>query len=164
MNSIRSYLTIRLLAGFVLLLSVASILIYFISKNILESDFDRRLFAKAQAIIASTSQTGERIELDWGNLPQEIGPHDKRHELLEIVDESGQFLGGWPFVSLKAVSVSDPERYTNATSTKGERLRVLSLAFTPSVEEEEGDRAITPARIRKRCVLIVGADRVQLDH
>jgi hypothetical protein len=90
MNSIRSYLTIRLLAGFILLLSVASILIYFISKNILESDFDRRLFAKAQAIIASTSQTGERIELDWSNLPQEIGPHGKRHELLEIVDESGQ--------------------------------------------------------------------------
>jgi hypothetical protein len=46
----------------------------------------------------------------------------------------------------------------------GERLRVLSLAFTPSVEEEEGDRAITPARIRKRCVLLVGADRVPLDH
>src|SRR6476659_1142171 len=90
MNSIRSYLTIRLLAGFVLLLSVASILIYFISKNILESDFDRRLFAKAQAIIASTSQTGERIELDWSNLPQEIGPHGKRQELLEIVNERGK--------------------------------------------------------------------------
>ena len=164
MNSIRSYLTIRLLAGFVLLLSVASILIYFISKNILESDFDRRLFAKAQAIIASTSQTGERIELDWSNLPQEIGPHGKRHELLEIVDQSGQILEGRPFVNLQAVSVSGRERYTNATSMKGERLRVLSLAFTPSVEEEEGDRAITPARIRKRCVLIVGADRVQLDH
>ena len=164
MNSIRSYLTIRLLAGFVLLLSVASILIYFISKNILESDFDRRLFAKAQAIIASTSQTGERIELDWSNLPQEIGPNGKSHELLEIVDQSGQILEGRPFVNLQAVSVSGRERYINATSMKGERLRVLSLAFTPSVEEEEGDRAITPARIRKRCVLIVGADRVQLDH
>lgn len=164
MISIRSYLTIRLLAGFVLLLSVASILIYFISKNILESDFDRRLFAKAQAIIASTSQTGERIALDWSNLPQEIGPHGKRDELLEIVDESGQILEGRPFVNLQAVSVSGHESYTNATSLKGERLRVLSLAFTPSVEEEEGDRAITPARIRKRCVLIVGADRVQLDH
>ena len=164
MNSIRSYLTLRLLTGFVLLLSVASILIYLISKNILESDFDRRLFAKAQAIIASTSQTGERTELDWGNLPQEIGPHGKRDELLEIVDESGQILEGRPFVNLQAVSVSGHERYTNATSLKGERLRVLSLAFTPSVEEEEGDRAITPARIRKRCVLIVGADRVQLDH
>ena len=164
MNSIRSYLTIRLLAGFVLLLSVASILIYFISKNILESDFDRRLFAKAQAIIASTSQTGERIELDWSNLPQEIGPHGKRDELLEIADESGQILEGRPFVNLQAVSVSGHERYTNATSLKGERLRLLSLAFTPSVEEEEGDQAITPARISKRCVLIVGADRVQLDH
>ena len=164
MNSIRSYLTIRLLAGFVLLLSVASILIYFISKNILESDFDRRLFAKAQAIIASTSQTGERIELDWSNLPQEIDPHGKRHELLEIVDQSGQILEGRPFVNLQAVSVSGRERYINAASMQGERLRVLSLAFTPSVEEEEGDRAITPARIRKRCVLIVGADRVQLDH
>jgi hypothetical protein len=74
MNSIRSYLTLRLLTGFVLLLSVASILIYLISKNILESDFDRRLFAKAQAIIASTSQTGERIELDWSNLPQRDWP------------------------------------------------------------------------------------------
>jgi signal transduction histidine kinase len=164
MNSIRSYLTIRLLAGFILLLSVASILIYFISKNILESDFDRRLFAKAQAIIASTSQTGERIELDWSNLPQEIGPHGKQHELLEIVDQSGQFLEGRPFVNFQAVSVSGRERYINATSMNGERLRVLSLAFTPAVEEEEGDRAITPARIRKRCVLIVGADRIQLDH
>jgi hypothetical protein len=115
MKSIRSYLTIRLLAGFVLLLSVASILIYFISKNILESDFDRRLFAKAQAIIASTSQTGERIDLDWSNLPQEIGPHGKRQDLLEIVDESGQFLEGWPFVSLKVVSVLGRETYTNAS-------------------------------------------------
>ena len=59
--------------------------------------------------------------------------------LLEIVDESGQILEGRPFVNLQVVSVSGHGRYTNATSLKGERLRVLSLAFTPSVEEEEGE-------------------------
>lgn len=162
MNSIRSYLAVRLLIGFILLLSLASILIYFISKRILETDFDNRLFAKAQAVMASTSQKGDKLDIDWTNLPQEIGSHGKGPGLIQILDSSGRTLEGNAFLNTGPFVLSDRETYENATLTQGEKVRVLALPFLPSVEEE--DIAVTPPSIRQKCLLIVANDRDQLDH
>jgi len=162
MNSIRSYLALRLLIGFVLLLSLASILVYFISKKILESDFDARLFAKAQAVTASTSQKGGKIDIDWTNLPQELGPRGNQAGLIQILDSSGHSLGGGAFFNFGTFPISGHATYRNANSAQGEKLRVLTLPFQPQVEEE--DIAVTPPGIRQKCILVVGSDRAQLDH
>jgi two-component system sensor histidine kinase QseC len=162
MNSIRSYLALRLLIGFILLLSLASCLIYFISKRILESDFDARLFAMAQAVVASTSQKGNRVDIDWNNLSLEIGPHGKQAELIQIFDSSGHSLGGNPFTNIGAFPVSEHGTYRDANSTQGEKLRILTLPFLPPVEEE--DITITPSGVRQRCFLVVGSNRALLDH
>ena len=162
MNSIRSHLALRLLIGFVLLLSIASSLIYFISKKILESDFDGRLFAKAQAVVASTSQKDSRVDIDWTNLPQELGPRGKQAGLIQILDSSGHSLGGDTFLSFGNFPISDHETYRNADSLQGEKLRVLVLPFQPQVEEE--DASVTPPSMRQKCILVVGSDRAQLDQ
>jgi signal transduction histidine kinase len=162
MNSIRSYLALRLLIGFVLLLSFASSLIYFISKGILESDFDARLFAKAQAVVASITQKGDKIEIDWTDLPQELGPRGKQSGLIQILDGAGHSLGGAPFLSFGTFPASHQAAYRNATSSQGGKLRVLTLPFQPEVEDE--DIPVTPPSMRKECILVVGSDRAQLDH
>lgn len=162
MKSIRSYLALRLLIGFVLLLSTASVLIYFISKKILESDFDARLFAKAQAVVASISQKGNSLDIDWTMLPQEKDPHGKRAWWIQILDSSGHSQGGDAFQDVKAFPFSDHKMYRNANSTQGQKLRVLTLPFVPEVEEE--DVSVTPPTLRQKCLLLIGSDRVQLDY
>lgn len=162
MNSIHSYLALRLLLGFVLLLSLASILIYFISEKILESDFDARLFAKAQAVVASTSQKGGKIEIDWHNLPQKFEPREKQAGLIQILDLSGHSLSGESFLGSGIFPASERETFGNAQSPQGENLRVLTLPFLPQVEEE--DVPVTPPALRQKCLLIVGSDRAPLDR
>jgi len=162
MNSIRSYLALRLLVGFMLLLSLASILVYVIARRILESDFDSRLFAKAQVVMASTTRKADKLDVDWSNLPQEIGLHGKEPALVEFLDASAKHLEGENFLS--GIPEWNPDRatYRNAVSRQGEKIRVLALVFTPPVEEE--DLAITPPALRQPCLLVVGSDRRQLDH
>lgn len=162
MNSIRSYLALRLLIGFVLLLSSASILIYFISRRILESDFDARLFAKAQAVIASTSQKGTSINIDWNHLPQEPNRHGKHADLIQVLDSSGHSLGGDASLSSIASPMANHGEYKDANSPQGRKIRILMMTFQPEVEED--DASITPPGIRQKCLLIVGGDRAQLDH
>jgi two-component system sensor histidine kinase QseC len=162
MNSIRFYLALRLLIGFVLLLSGASILIYFISQRILESDFDARLFAKAQAVIASTSQKGTAINIDWNNLPQEPNRHGKHADLIQVLDSSGHNLGGDASLSSISSPISNRQEYKDANSPQGKKIRILTLTFQPEVEED--DASITPPSIRQQCLLVVGGDRAQLDH
>src|SRR5260370_16136028 len=94
MNSIRSHLATRLLLGFVLLLGFASALVYFISQKILEDDFDARLFANAHAVMASISQKGDKVDIDWDNMPREFGPHGKQTDLIQVLDGAGRRLGG----------------------------------------------------------------------
>lgn len=162
MRSIRSYLAIRLLIGFVVLLSLASVFVFVISKRILEADFDGRLFAKAQAVIASTSQRGVGLDVDWGHLPQEIGAHGQKRNLIEFLDASETHLDGEAFLQIRPRYNADHPVYWNAESKEGEDVRVLAISFLPLVEKE--DRESTPPSLRHPVVLIVGSDRDPLEH
>lgn len=162
MNSIRSYLAIRLLVGFMVLLSLASAVVYLISQKILEDDFDSRLFAKAQAIVASTTQKGHELDVDWANLPQELGSHNQPSNLIEFLSTPGVHLEGNSFVPFQPATPTEQGTYRNAVSNQGEKIRVLTLSFLPAVEEE--DAAVTLPEARKPCLLIVGHERTQLDH
>ena len=168
MSSIRSYLALRLLIGFILLLSIASSLVYFISKRILEADFDARLFAKAQAVIVSISQRGQKIDIDWDNLPQGFASKGKWDNLIQVLDSSGHNLAGDIgdigdiSLSQSVSSIPNQEEYRDVNSPQGEKIRILSLTFQPHIEEDDENR--TPYSMRQKCTLIVGGDREHLDN
>jgi signal transduction histidine kinase len=160
MHSIHTHLITRLLGGFILLLSLASALVYFISKEILESDFNDRLHAKAEAATASVAQQADRIEIDWTNLPQEWGKHNKKSDLILILDGSGKSLGGDASLNLPGLIASGRNVYHDVTLPSGRKLRVLALSFQPHIEPD--DLPVTPPNLRRNCLLVVGSDRTAL--
>ncbi|HUB67281.1 MAG TPA: ATP-binding protein [Candidatus Methylacidiphilales bacterium] len=164
MTSIRSLLAKRLLLGFVLLLSGASVTIYFISKDILEDDFDSRLFAKAQAVLASISQQGDKIDIDWDNLPKELHSHAKGNpsDLIEVIDSAGHSLARDSILKTSAIPLPDHNGYSNINLPALGNSRMLTLFFLPHVEED--DLARTPSNLRHRCALIVASKRKELDQ
>jgi signal transduction histidine kinase/uncharacterized protein YneF (UPF0154 family) len=162
MNSIRSHLALRLLIGFVLLLGMACGLAYFILQKIIKDDFDERLFAKAQAVVASTTQSGRKLDIDWQDLPKELGTRKRPPTFVQFLDESGQPWGGKAFIDLKTFPILAKQSYRDAISLDGQKLRVLTLPFQPLIEENDVEK--TPPEIRKNCILMVGNDRTQLDR
>ena len=161
MNSIRFRLASTLFVGFLVLLSCASILIFFLLKGLLETDFDSRLFAKAQAILASISQQANQLDIDWTELPQEVNPHKHARDAIQIFDNGGNALFKDSALSERPAAASTVPGYQDITLPTG-HFRELTLSFLPRVEESDG--AATPAEERKNCVLILATDRRSLDH
>ena len=161
MSSIRFRLASTLFAGFLVLLSFASVLIFFLLKGILETDFDSRLFAKAQAVLASVSQQGNQLDIDWTELPQEVNPRKHAHDAIQIFDNDGHALFKSSVLSEKPAAVSNAPSYHDIALPAG-RFRTLTFSFLPRVEEEDG--AAASAVTRKSYVLLLATDRKSLDH
>ncbi len=160
-NSIRLRLAAALFLGFIVLLSLASVSIYFVSKRILEEDFNARLFAKAQAAVASISQKGSWLDVDWTELPQELNPQKHSQDAIQLIDGDGHpVLKDSPVVASPTASTQGI--YQDLVLPELGHARILSLSFLPHVERK--DLAVTPPELRKNCVLAVASSRRSLDH
>jgi len=160
MTSIRSHLAIRLLGGFVVMLGLASCLVGSIMHKILESDFDSRLFSRAQAAMLATTHHGDRIETDWPGVPA----HGTVTSTVQIFDAAGHpLLHDDKTFAAPPFPVTDRPAYKDMTLPGGRHLRVVSQAFLPHVDEDDEDHP-APTTGPIRCVVVVGEDRAPLDH
>jgi len=160
--SIRLRLAAALFAGSVLLLGIASVSVYFVVRGMLKDDFDARLFAKAQAAIMSISQKGASLDVDWADLPQELNPHRRSKDAIQLIDsEKRPYFENSP-LGTSLVAASAQGSYQDATLAPLGDVRVLTLSFVPRVEEE--DIGATSPDSRKPCILAIASKRAPLEH
>jgi len=166
MKSIRTLLTLRLLAGGTLLLGAAGFALLWQVRHALTAEFDATLRATAQSLASLTEQKNGRahLEFDGENMPQFDRPNSSEVFLIGTADgreiERSESLGS-ASLPLHANSPEAPAIF-DTTLPDGRAFRCAGLHFTPREEEDDEKEHRRPRTIQ--ALLVVGRDRAPLDH
>ena len=170
MKSIRTLLTLRLLAGGTLLLGAAGVALLWQVRHALTTEFDVSLRSTAQSLASLTEQRRGKTRLEFAgeNMPQFERPNGPEVFHLRTADggtiERSESLGT-ATLPLHAGSPKAPSIF-DARLPDGRAFRCAGMLFTPRDEEvDEGDDEGEDERKRKvQAVLVVGRDRAPLDQ
>ncbi|MGH8047111.1 MAG: ATP-binding protein [Chthoniobacterales bacterium] len=163
MKSLRSQLTLRLLAGGMLLLGAAGAALYWQVSRALTLGFDDALLATAQSFASLTEQDerGVEVEFHGESMPDFELANGPAIFLLRQADgteieRSHSFEKDIVLPSL-AATAGKPS-FFDFTPPDGRRLRCVLLRFTPG--KDDGDSENAPGMDAE---LVIGKNRVPLD-
>jgi signal transduction histidine kinase len=162
MKSLRAQLTLRLLAGGILLLVAAGALLHWQMRRALTAEFDASLMATFRAMAMLIEQTGGHISIDLtgADVSQLEEPHGNVVFLLNSVDgreiARSQSLGNADLLSPSG-SINAPA-FFNTKLPDGRFMRSAGVRITPPYEDE------TPRPPQVDALLTVGLDRAPLDR
>ena len=166
MKSISTLLTLRLLLGGTLLLGAAGFIIHWQVRRALTSEFDATLRARAQSLVALTEQKQGQANLEFTG---EIMPQFERADGPEVFllrTASGQEIErsaslGKATLPMRASSPQAPAIF-DVMLPGGRAFRCAGMQFTPSEEEDDGSESHPTTGVQ--VLLVVGLDRLPLDH
>lgn len=162
MKSLRAQLTLRLLAGGVLLLVGAGVLLQWQMRRALTSEFDASLMATFRTIATFVEQKRGHVSIDLTgeDVSQLQNPRGHVVFLLKAMDgreiARSQSLGESRLPSTSG-SLEAPA-FFNRTLGAGRVMRCAGVRITPPYEDE------TPRPPQVDAVLVIGLDRVSLDR
>lgn len=165
MKSIRTLLTLRLLAGGTLLLGAAGLVLHWQVRHALTAEFDATLRATAQSLASLTEQEHGKARLKSAgeNMPQFERANGSEVFLMTTADgreiERSASLGS-ATLPLHANSLEAPANF-NTTLPDGRAFRCAGVRFRPHLEDDE-QRENGPPGIQ--ALLVVGHDRAPLDQ
>jgi two-component system sensor histidine kinase QseC len=163
MKSIRARLTWTILSGFVILLVLSSLAIYFLTRAALLKEFDVGLLAKAQAIMSQAEQGQDGVQAE---LPQNIfqtGKNSQDSPVYELWQAGGKIIARSE--SLKDTSLPlrfgslDQPAFWNLDLPDGDDGRAIGLKFSPKAEDEDAKK-LEP----REAIVVVAANREPLDQ
>lgn len=166
MKSIRTLLTIRLLAGGTLLLGGAGFALLWQVRHSLTAEFDTSLRATAQSLasLIELKHGKAHLEIAGDIKPQFDRPNGREFFLIGTSDgreiERSVSLGS-ATLPLHANSPEAPAIF-DSTLPDGRAFRCAGLRFTPREEEDDEREHNRPRTIQ--ALLVVGRDRAPLDH
>lgn len=162
MNSLRAQLTMRLLAGGVVLLVAAGALLHWQMRRALTAEFDRSLVATFRGIASLVEQKFGHVSIDFTgeDVSQIQDPHGSVVFLLNAADGSeiarSQSLGE---AKLQGRSGSlEAPAFFDRKLADGRVVRCTAVRMTPPYEDE------TPRPPQVDAVVYVGLDRAPLDR
>lgn len=145
MKSIRRELSIRLLVGVLVMLTVAGAVLASVIHHRLLAEFDAALLAKARALSALTSREGRGIEIDYSGEHLPEFEHNENPEYFEFALHDGSLIARSRHLGADQMParspVNDVPAFRDWLLPDGRPGRVVQLAFRPRVDpgEEEGD-------------------------
>ena len=145
MKSIRHELTVRLLAGLLLLLTAAGAFLATAIHARLLAEFDAALLAKARALSALTSREGRGLEIDYSGEHLPEYEDEEAPEYFQMRLQDGPSFARSPRLQdaelPAAAAASDEPQFLNVVLPDGRAGRLVHLAFRPRVDpgDEFGD-------------------------
>lgn len=164
MKSIRSQLTLRLLAGGILLLGAAGIALHWQIRRALTAEFDTALSANAQSLASMTEQKDGRAKIELSGESTTVYGRTNGSDVFLIRNAGGREIARSTSLGGDALSIpaSGSVASFEIVTPDGRHLRCTALRFTP--KDEEDDERPSRALPGNEILLIVGRDRQSLDH
>lgn len=168
-RSLHGRLTVLLLIGSGVLLVIGGVVLDAVFSEHLAREFDRNLYARAQALVTLTSQEGDQIELDYEDhfMPEFKG--GERAEYFELRLADGRQLarstslhdGSLP---VSASLVPDLPAFSNIVLPDDRAGRLVQIAFLPryDIPEDKPEGARTKPAHRLRAVFAVARGKEEL--
>lgn len=168
-RSLQSRLLIRTLTATTLVLCIAGVLVFALTRSMLLRDFDHAMESKARAMTALVEEERGRIELELkdGDMPE--FSRRTRPEYYELRLADGAFAARSPsLVGHLQDGISAPDHemtLQTVTLPDGRPGRIVMIRFIPrSEDEDKGKSGTGPQAIRTPVVLAVARDTLDLDH
>ena len=141
MTSIHSRLTIYIIAGMAVLLTVAGLTVDYLLRGQLETEFDRNLLAKAMTLVSLTEQEAGKVEFDFRDDFMPEFEASERAEFFELWHADGTLIERSP--SLRDADLPshrpslDIPRYADVSLPDGRPGRMVEVLFVPQVDEDD---------------------------
>jgi two-component system sensor histidine kinase QseC len=146
-------------------LAVLSVATFLLMRRTLISDFDSASLAKARALSSAVEQKGQDVSVEAGEIPTEYLRRDRPEYFTVRLDDGTELarsasLGDGRLA--EAGAGSEPQ-FQSTALPDGRRGRLVTLRFTPRVEQDEEDGHAQAPAVPRTAVLTLARDTSEID-